>query len=163
MARWSRDLQTGGLTESGLQKALKDLEPQDNRLSVFLVNEDKSNLLRIVAAFAATRDRTAAFDYILMKLDELEKLGIHWKRTPAKTADDDVNASHLDLNDLSQSNLVDLAHAFISHADPVRVPEKDVKELIRQGLKCGHIKRCKVNLKEDRKFWRWLDSEALSN
>ena len=48
---------------------LIDLKPDnDNKLSLYLILDDFSNLTRVVTAFAATRDDIAPFDYGLLEL-----------------------------------------------------------------------------------------------
>ena len=46
---------------------LKDLRTTDNELSVYEVNDDESNLDKIISAMAANRDYLGKLDYILIE------------------------------------------------------------------------------------------------
>ena len=139
---------------------MRDLIPSEGSLSVFLINDDESNLQRVIAAQAARRDRTEKFDYILMDYKELDALGIQWEKTPANTPDDQVNASHIDLLCMNVSKIVDLAYAFRTNSSPVRVGETEIKELLKQGVASGHLVFSKINLKSDQEFRNLLGDIA---
>jgi hypothetical protein len=88
---------------------LGDLKTTGNGLSVYLIDDEKSNLGRVVCALAATRDRIQHFDYLLFDWDILLSTGITVKRSEGKTPDCAVNELHCDLAELSGQKLLALA------------------------------------------------------
>lgn len=124
---------------------LADLNTKENKLSVWYVDEDKSNLERIAAAIGAKRDSLAPLDYALFDYDLLSNMKIELTRSDGDTRDKHVNeAWHRDLIELSALALVDLARelAKLSHMD--RIPEKKIKQLIVAGVTNEQIDRSKI-------------------
>lgn len=152
-SRWHLDPVTNRLPESGLKKAIIDLQPSEGGLSVFLVNDDKSNLNRVAAAMAATANYPDNFDFVLLDKMGLDDLGIRCEKTLGETPDDEVNTFHKNLVDLNDEKLKRLAHAFCNHEKPARIGEKRIRILIHRGIKEGYIDRGRVRFKEDSSFW----------
>jgi hypothetical protein len=48
-----------------------DLQTRNNTLSVYLVDQDESNLDRVIAAFAANGDRPDVLDFALVQVERL--------------------------------------------------------------------------------------------
>src|SRR5215470_2574117 len=66
---------------------LADLATKENRLSVWELSGDRSNLERIVRAVAIGRDRIADTGYVLFDADVLKRAGIDTHMEDGKTPD----------------------------------------------------------------------------
>jgi hypothetical protein len=124
---------------------LADLNTKDNELSVWLVQDDRSNLGQIVTAIAATRDHVSNLDYALLDLQSLLILNPKIKHTRGGTPDEEANASwHRDLHELSGLKLVELAKIILERAERRRFSKKDIGQLIAQAISSGRIDRARL-------------------
>src|SRR5882672_947819 len=73
---------------------LGDLATSQNRLSVWEVADDRSNVERIVRAVAIGRDKIAAMGYVLFDSELLPAVGIRTEVEGGGTADEAANAWH---------------------------------------------------------------------
>src|SRR5438874_12791164 len=86
--------------------ALLDLRTEANALSVCQVEADLSNLERVVAALAASRDTLANADFVLFDVRILTSLAIGSEATCGATPDEEANARwHLDLVELTAARI----------------------------------------------------------
>ena len=94
-ARWYRDMARPWLERGEIPTdPLTDLRTSDNTLSVFLVEDDLSDLGRVVTALAANRSNLKHFDYLLFDREVLSTTSIEAFPVAGTTADDDVNSRH---------------------------------------------------------------------
>ena len=155
LAKWIHDPEIGQLSDSELLIALEDLPLHDNRLSVFVVDDDKSNVEQIVAALAANNTRSPDdVEFFLLDVKELDALGIHWEKSLANTADKAVNSAHRDLVIVSKDKLENLAQAFVCNGKVGVILEKEVIRLIKQGIELGEIDRDEVKIVPHSRFWK---------
>ena len=123
-----------------LQILLSDLTTKDNQLSVWYIEDDKSNLERVITALAASGTDIANVDYALLDYRWLSDMRIKSASTRGGTPDEEVNASwHRDLIELSASKLVALATAIFTHAEKQRIPKIRIHQLIAQAVTSGWI------------------------
>jgi len=121
-------------------------------LSVWLIEDDRSNLERVVAALTATRDHLDKYDYILFDERLIGDAGVHAEDTGGRSLDGEANDRwHRDLVQLTSSHLVQLARLIHRHGQPDRVLEPRVKELITGAVRAGLINsaRLKDQLRQD--------------
>lgn len=160
LGKWEHD-QSGKLTEDGLRYALKELKLQDNRLSVFLVDVDKSNLHRTIAALAATRRNPDIMECFLLDVSELDALGINWRISPMDTTPDDaVNYFHVDLVIPDLDKLRELAQTLRTRGETGTFPRVKVRQMITRGMISREIDMERVRIKSRRKFWNYFYSEC---
>jgi hypothetical protein len=120
--------------------ALRDLQTGSNNLSVWHVEEDSSNLERIVLAIAATRDAVTNLDYALFGYEVLAETNIKIKSSVGNSPDEIANATwHRDLTELSVSQIANLAKAIDLKGERNRVSERKVLQGIKKALAGGHI------------------------
>lgn len=120
--------------------ALWDLRQSDNRLSVWSIPDDTSNLQRIVAALAATRENIENLDYVLLQSASLSALNIGIEKTNGATPDAGVNAEyHLDLIELTISKIVSIANLIKLSAEKDRVQSFDVKKYLVKSYESGYL------------------------
>lgn len=118
---------------------LKELRTTRGSLSVYRVDPGKEYLDRVISAYACTRNSLNDIDYVLVPLDViLERFDT--APTPGNTADDEVNESHLDIEHLSASKLLQLARLFRDHHSSMhRIRKRQVKSKIRDCLRKRHL------------------------
>lgn len=120
--------------------ALRDLRTDENKLSIFEVNEEAGiSVTRIVAAIAAKRDFLAKLDFILFESDLLQNLDISSKKVDGDTLDPAVNASHIDLVRLTAAKLAKFGARIRVDGKIERRAEKQVVRLIKESLAQGFI------------------------
>lgn len=127
--------------------AVTDLRTQKNGLSVFIIDNDRNNLDRVVAAFAANRDDYDKLDYVLFEDRVLDELEIRTQQQPGITPDPQVNRWHINLVELSAQKVVDLARAILRYGTTSRVLKKTVQKMIEDGVLEGRIDRARLRNK----------------
>ena len=112
-----------------------DLPTSQNRLSVWEVAADRSNLERIVRAVALTKDKVADTGYVLFNSELLPTIGVGTsEEEKGQTPDKDANAWHRDLTDLSGNKLVALTKAILEGGESGTVLKKRLLQLIEAGI-----------------------------
>lgn len=153
--RWYKTEELTWLSESELQAdALDDLRTKSNELSVFHIDQDISNLNRVVAALAISFDDPSNFDFALLNEETMFEMGIKWKKSPGALPDIEVNDWHSDLYELSDSRLLELARAIKAKAIIDRRDYMEVLNIVATSLTNGHIDRSKIR-------WKKRDLEDL--
>ena len=149
-SRWY--LKPNWLSQGDVQAdALGDLITKNNELSVWHIYDDRSNLDRIIAALASKRDVLSNFDFALFDQNIIQETGIKFQRTKGISLDVEANDLwHLDLYELSASDIVKLATAIANNGDLKRVSEREVKSILTSAITVGTIKYDHLiqNLKE---------------
>ena len=126
--------------------ALGNLRTQGNALSVWLVDDKRSNLKRIVAAVAAGRMKLDKLDYALLDSRKVEELGLRMIQEKGESCDADANTLwHQDLQELSGSNLIAFAVMMQAHAEFQRVHRTTVGQWIAASIKNGFIDPSRVD------------------
>ncbi|MCI0490485.1 MAG: hypothetical protein L0229_28150 [Blastocatellia bacterium] len=148
-AKWYKSEGVPWLAEGDLQAdALVDLATKGNRLSIYLVYDDRSNLERVVAALAtANTDYISDFEYALFDLSALEKIGIELEKIEGETPDAMVNSWHCDLVELSASKILALATIIRSQAKRKRILSRRVLELVESAIASQQIDPTKLKPK----------------
>ena len=138
--RWYKDL--AWLPGGNLQAdSLVDLTTKDNKLSVWFIKDDMSNLERVIAALAANRDFIANFDYALFSEEILEKKDIKTEKSKGDSKDYEANDQwHRDLYELSATKLLDIAEHIFNEGTIKRIQEKQVEKHINEAVQTGKIK-----------------------
>lgn len=132
--------------------ALFDLRFGDNMLSVWQIENNQSNLDRVVTALAAARNHKDIenLDYVLLEMQSVLNLNIKMEKHQGQTPDDAANREwHYDLTELSVSKIVAMAHLIRRTGQFKRLQPLRVKELLLQALNHRHItlERLPANLR----------------
>ena len=146
--RWDRIPRPPWLEADELPAApLADLNTNTTcRISVYLVDDDESNVLRIVTALAATREKIVAHDYLLIDQDDIAAAGIEVRAEKGRCPDDFVNELHRDLCELTAEKVLFLCkRAFFGARRPKRVEEKLLSRTVPEGVVNGNIQPKRVN------------------
>ena len=120
--------------------ALWSLRTKGNQLSVWLIDDNQSNLHRVVAALAAGRDTLDKIDYALIDEQVLDSLNIRSRKMDGLSPDGGANQNwHYDLAELSGKQLVALAVYMRKRL--VREPKSKVKTAILQSIQSGFVSK----------------------
>jgi len=145
-AKWYRTEATAFLAAGDISAdCLSDLRTTGNELSAWYVEDNKSNLTRILTALGAGRDDLVHVDYLIFDHSVPTTLGIKLRKTGGLTPDKGANAAwHYDLIELSARKLVELAVAIFEGATKERIPVKTVAEWIKGGVARNEIDGSKL-------------------
>ncbi len=125
----------------------KGLLTKKGSFSTYLIDEDKSNLNRVLAAYACTRDSIQRVDYVLIPLD-IVVCAFRVICIPGDTADDLVNNWHCDVVELTSQRLEYFAQLVNDHRDlMVRLYPKQVEKIARQSYIQRNIDCERINPK----------------
>ncbi len=141
--------------------ALKDLGTRGNKLSVWLVADDKTNLNDVVVALISTGGLVSHFDYVLVEYNVLEKLGVRIENAEGETPYEQANKWHTNLSELSAVKLLQLAREVQSGNPPARILEQVTKQLLINAIKDGKIKIDQIP-KPELKTWVKAEIENLN-
>jgi hypothetical protein len=124
-----------------------DLAPSPtSALSIWLIDQDLSNLDRIVAALAAGRNHLDKFDYVLVDERAVLQLQVEIEARAEKCPDEEASAQwHRNMIRLTGSQLNALVRLIYSSGLKRRILEPDVEAIIRSALQRGHLDRSRVN------------------
>ena len=114
--------------------ATKCLATNENRLSVFVLDEPDEQAGRVVAALAATRDHLAHIDMAVVPENIIEQCSIQWVGTTGQTLDSEVNGWHRDLIELTIAKITRLASAIKREGQIERYNLKRVGRAIKQSV-----------------------------
>ncbi len=122
---------------------IQDLASRENKLSVWHVESDKSNLERVVAAVASGRnDLSSEAAYALFADDAPGRLGIRVENSQGASLDSQANQNwHRNLAELSGRKLVKLTGELLAHAEIDRKFPREVAEAINRSIESGFIQR----------------------
>jgi len=106
----------------------------DGELSIWHIEDDRSNLQQVTTALAANRDHVSNIDYALFDPSLVSGLAVKVRETPGKTPYSEANRWHRDLLEVSAKRLLELAKRIFQSADPTRVLEQEVLDQIRKAV-----------------------------
>ena len=118
---------------------LKDLKADRGRLSFWQVEDDRSNLDRLLAAMVGTYGRADKFDYVVIPATVLEGLAIPLVETDGATPDDLAKEWHVDASELTCLGLAKLAEAVRASGDFKRVNPGPALRLLSKSVTNGWI------------------------
>jgi hypothetical protein len=120
--------------------ALSEIRSEENRLSIYIVNDDAGvTLERILSALAARRDFVAQLDYITFDIAMVGALNIAQANTAGETPDGLVNQNHIDLTELSSARLAAFGLALQQQGALFRKNDRAIGKLINISLRDGYI------------------------
>lgn len=111
-----------------------------------MLEEGETNLERIIAAMAATRQNLDYYDVAVFPEEILTRVGIKCEENFGATPDVGANSKwHMNLVELSTSKVSELANAINTHDDLRRFRKKEVKRILQESLDNGFVERAQVN------------------
>lgn len=119
---------------------LADLVTHENELSVWRIEDDKSNLEQILVALAGNCDHASNLDYVLFDESLLEQIDVKIKLSKGNTILPEANSRwHHDLLELTAQKVVKLAELAMENGRKERVSEREVVGLVRNAVQTGTI------------------------
>jgi hypothetical protein len=139
-ALWAKDVARPFLEkDDSPADVLSDLRTKENRISVYLINDDRSNLTRVVRAIAAGRDKIEHTYFIVFDSRIVLEAGIEMLEVPGETGDKEVNPLHRDLV-LTGRKLVDLAIGILRHGEEYdEILRERLMGLVEEGIQNGEL------------------------
>ncbi len=98
-----------------------------------------------MTAHAATRQRPANIDCVLLDTVHLGRLPLAQQDSEGNTPSTEVNRLHRDLTSLSAKTLVELAELFFRHGEFEMRLGKLIEKQIVDGIRSGAIERGRLN------------------
>lgn len=121
-----------------------DLRAKNGELSLWFIDNERSNLARVIAAFMTLKKEYKKQDYILFDWGIIESLGLIVTNEPANTKDEEANkAWHRNLKYLTMGAVCRLAECMYLYGETDRSYEAEIDESLIDGIKSG-----KINLNE---------------
>lgn len=124
---------------------LGDLKISEGTLSVWHVNDDKSNLDIVITALAANRDNFDKFEYGLFDQTIAMSLNLKMQNTPGTTPIDKANIWHRDVVELTAEKAFELIKAIFDTFEKQRVLDDDIKTKILNADSQGNLDIHKVH------------------
>jgi len=124
---------------------LSDLRTNRNKLSVYLLDDDKSQVERCAAAYAANRNKIEELDYLLFDESLIDEMQIKRHQFDGNLVDIEINKLHWNLCELSSQKLVELAMRLIDDCQTDSYDRFQITQLINNSIHNGWIKKDSLN------------------
>lgn len=153
-SRWYKYPDVQWLPLEALQAdALVDLKTEDNRLSVWQIEDDESNLDQVIAAVATKRDECSNLDYAVLDAHLLLRINAEIEVTKGDTFYDKANNLwHRNIIELSAENIMELAHMIMQHGTKKRIRHTTVASLIKHAVASGDVDRDRLKAKVQKRI-----------
>jgi len=123
----------------------RDFRVAEGILSVWHIENDRSNLNLVVAALAATRQSFDVFDYALFNQELTSSSDIKFLATAGDTPIPSANLWHRDLTALTANKLSVLVNTLFDVIEKERISKQEVKSLIVEAARDGKIEFALTN------------------
>ena len=136
--KWEKAHFPPWLEESDLPSCIiKDLNADDNALSVWEIPDDKANLPDVITAVASSIRRSVKndFDYALLDVDYVDEINFKSSIKLGDTPFYEMNPYHRNLSNLSINKVVYFAHLLCAHGKFERMGWKKLTSLIKDAHK----------------------------
>ena|SRR5215216_6241411 len=120
-------------------------KPRNNSLSVYKVEPDRKNAARVLAAIGSKASMIDHVDCIFFDETIVRTIGIKIERTAGATPDRVANEWHLDLTDLSATQLKILAEELINRAEMVSFFQDEILVALRDADAAGDLDKSLIN------------------
>jgi hypothetical protein len=149
MLDWHNPDYSSWLRENELPSCIvKDLNADNNALSLWEISNSKSNLLDIIVAIvskSSNRSLKTDFDYALISSNHLNNIMFTPKKVSGGTPYTLFNHYHRDIPNLSLNQVVAFAYLLSKHGIFDRMGWKDIKNRLQEaydkGLLNDHLKK----------------------
>lgn len=126
--------------------ALSDIATDANRLSIWQIDDEGTNLDRVLAAIASPRTNLQKLDYLIFDIQDVQVLEISIEASQGNTFDEEANKSwHFHLTRLSATALANLANRMLARGPARRQNERQLIALIDRSVANGWIDQSRLN------------------
>ena len=123
----------------------KSLKTTKGKLSIFVIDNEMSNLDRVIAALACGRTGLDNFDYVLVPEEQIVG-NFKVCTTGGDTLDDVVNGLHRDIARLTAASVMDLAIVFRTYMNNMkRRNPSTVRQLINASISAGSLEKERID------------------
>jgi hypothetical protein len=146
--KWNREQRPNWLCDNEVPKeSVRDLIAQEtgNKLSVWLIQDDSSNLEEVVLGMLSNRDHVEKFDYVLIDSEACNNLDIKIQSSDGKTPSKQANSWHRNLIELSGRKLMEIARVIYYEGERQRIKPSRVKKTLMAALSVGAIEESDLN------------------
>ncbi len=148
-AKWLRDAHPWLLTDEIQSDALSDLKTDGNKLSVWEILEDQSNLEQVLGALASNWDKPQHLDYVIVESNLLAGPGLSLKlekedegATKHRAAD---RQWHYNLCELTATSVLGLAGIVDRAESKARVTKKRIIAILREEVGANRIEGTRLS------------------
>lgn len=120
--------------------ALSDLRTTNNALSVWMLDDGRLNLPRILEALASNRERLDKLDYTIIDEQAVRSIPVTIEEADGDTPHATANTIHRDLTELSAFKLTLLASEMVP-LERFRLTQRQVTNLLLTALQEGRLDR----------------------
>ena len=141
-SRWEKTSDFDAVAETDIPAdALADFAgTKENKLSVWLVDDDLQELNGLLAALAAVREKCDPLDYLLFPTGHFAALEIKVSTEPGATPDEHANGLHRDLIRLSAAKVLALTtRVWHDNRGPTRISKRRVTDFIADSVRSDRI------------------------
>lgn len=139
-------LAKGSLEADAIQAdAMSDLKTESNALSVWRINDDRTNLEQIITALAVNVKKPTHLDYALFDQQFLVNDEFKIEQIPGNTPCVAANSYHFHLTELSVHKLTEVAKIIKGKAERKRYTKKETLALIKRAIVSGVISRATLD------------------
>lgn len=124
---------------------LGDLRVNEGALSVWHIEDDKSNLDLVIVALAAARQNFDKFEYGLFDQNIASGFNIKVQITPGNSLIDTANAWHRDFIELTAEQALNLVNTIFDDLEKHRLYDDEVQNRILEAIKTGHLNLQNLN------------------
>ncbi len=135
-ARWYKDPEfSSWLGENEIPSdPLADLNTSTNKLSIWKVDDDESNLNNIIIALTTNRNCIVNFDYALFDANILSEINIELKHSQGMSKYNEANELwHYDAIEITADKILILAEEIYKKGIKKRINEKSVIKLFSEN------------------------------
>lgn len=124
---------------------LGDLRINEGELSLWYIDEDRSNLDLIITALAVNRESFDKLEYGLFDQRIVEEIGLKIQKTPGATPIDSANFWHYDLIHLTIEKASNLVKSIFGNLVKQRILADDLRDKVLKAIRDGNIDLQKLN------------------
>jgi len=124
---------------------LGDLRINEGALSVWHIDDDRSNLEFVIVALAAARQNFDKFEYGLFDQEIVGGLDLKVQVTPGNSPIEVANGWHRDLIQLTAEHALSLVNTMFDSLEKHRLYDDEIQTRILNAIREGYLDLPKVN------------------
>jgi|WetSurMetagenome_2_1015567.scaffolds.fasta_scaffold501911_2 hypothetical protein len=137
--RWIRDPNIAWQQNVVKADAMIDLKTEENCLSVWYIQDNKSNLDEVITALAANRDDVVVMDYMIIDASIPESIKIKMTDDKGNSPYKDANLWHRHLIELTTEKMYLLSKEMCERGIKIRKLPKEISALLINALETNKI------------------------
>jgi len=146
-AFWLREPYIDWLSEDSFPAdSLNDFATVDNKISLWLIEDDKNNLERVLGAIGSNRSSVQEIDYLLIDSGVFKPIAERLLNSPSNTPDHEANELwHYDAVQLTGKEICHLGRMIFGNYQPVRVKPREVSRILNESIDQGVLSLAEID------------------